>query len=94
MGMGVSPFAPPRVPKQFVQAKPTPTSIKLAGVYLNLRELSRHLGCDHGNLYRIFNSKRGPSMRMAARLAMTLNMTLDGFVAAIAVRRDRTRLHR
>lgn len=90
--MGISPFASPNVPKAFIQAKPTPTSIKLAGVYINLRELSRHLGCDHGHLSRVFNSKRGPSMRMAARIALTLNMTIDEFVTAIAVRRDRTRL--
>lgn len=92
--MGVSPFQSPRVPKEFVQARPTPTSIKLAGVYINLRELSRHLKCDHGHLSRVFNSKRGPSIRMASRIALTLNMTLDEFITAIAVRRDRTRLHR
>lgn len=31
---------------------------------------------------------------MASRIALTLNMTLDEFITAIAVRRDRTRLHR
>lgn len=90
--MDISPLAKPRIPAAFVQTRPTPTSIKIAGVYINLRELSRYLECDHGHLSRVFNSKRGPSVTMARRIAVTLNMTTDDFLNALITRKNRTRL--
>lgn len=80
------------IPVAFIQQDPGPTSIRFAGHYINLRRISRHLACDHGHLSRIFNSSRDPSMKMARRLAETLNMTLDAFLTALDVRKNRTKL--
>lgn len=88
--MDTSPATPSKIPKKFVQARPTPISVKFAGVYLNLRELSRHLDCDHGHLSRVFNSKRSPSIQMAVQIAAALNMGVDHFLAALTAREHRT----
>lgn len=80
------------VPKRFIQQKPGPTSVKFAGVYLNLRKMSRDLQCDHGHLSRIFNSKRNPSLDLAILIAKSLNMGIEDFLSALLERERRTAL--
>lgn len=85
--MGSSP-----IPAEFIQPAPNAGSVKFAGVYLNLRSMSRALACDHGHLSRIFNSGRTPSVRMLSRLAAMLHMSMDEFMLALDARKNRTKV--
>lgn len=80
------------ISKKFLQAKPNAYSVKFGGAYLNLREIARRLECDHGHLSRVFNSRRGPSLQMAQRLAEALGMSVDDFLTALRARKNRTKL--
>lgn len=83
-----------------IEDHPTPKTVQLGGVYVNLRQLARMTGVDNGYLSRMLLGKRDP-LRMGLGLAMqiagALGISIDDLIQALYDRQkklilDRTKL--
>lgn len=72
-----------QIKEEFTQPNPTNTSVYLGSIPINLSAISRASGIDVSCLSRIFSGKRAPSVHISTRIAATIGLRLDEFVALL-----------
>jgi transcriptional regulator with XRE-family HTH domain len=70
-------------PTQCLAPEITPQTVYLAGVPINLAQISREHGLDHSYLSRIFAGKQNPSIKTSRRIAAALGMHVGEFIEAL-----------
>lgn len=76
-------------PTKYLHDNPNPNTPTLAGVAINLAELSREEELDYSYLSHLFSGNKLPSPKYAARLADALGMSPAGLYVAIYDLQDR-----
>lgn len=75
-----------RVPTMCLESKPTPQTVYLAGVPINLSTLARTMKADHSYLSRILSGERQPRYRHGQKIASALGMSFEAFATHIMAR--------
>lgn len=70
-------------PRACLEDNPTSQSVRLCGRWVNLSELARNEGLDHGYLSKIFAGERVASTTYNRRIARGLHMTMDDLLEAL-----------
>ncbi len=71
-----------------IETKPTPQTVYLGKLPVNLSAISRKHTIDIGYLSRIFMGKQVPSVATAEKIASSINMSVGDFLAAIKALRS------
>lgn len=69
--------------KGCIEARPTSQTVYMGSVPINLSAISRLQKIDRAYLSRIFSGKQEPTLRVARKIAMALEMGPEDFLKAI-----------
>lgn len=64
-------------PQACLETRPTPQTVYLLGVAVNLSAICRAANMDHGYMSRLFRGERHPSPKYLRRVAAALHMSAD-----------------
>lgn len=78
------------VPVCCLEPKPTPQTVRLSGIPINLSALARTTALDLSYLSRILSGNRAPTVTYLEQIADALGMDLEPLLVAIRARRART----